>query len=106
MIISPVAFHRALFRQGRKPELVRYAHKMLTGGLAFLLVSMVSSVLLITDYLLAWPMTVLATVATGAFFVAFWAAIPWFRHNWIDDDAVEEDEEVTGDDRLTTDRAS
>ena len=33
MLISPVAFHRALFRQGRKPELVRYAYKMLTGGL-------------------------------------------------------------------------
>src|SRR5258708_11766918 len=31
MIISPVAFHRALFRQGRKPELVRYAHRMATG---------------------------------------------------------------------------
>jgi len=53
MIIAPVAFHRALFRQGRKPELVRYAHRMATGGLAFLLVSMVSAVLLITDYLLA-----------------------------------------------------
>src|SRR3954467_9353285 len=33
MIIGPVAFHRALFRQGRKPELVRYAHRMATGGL-------------------------------------------------------------------------
>jgi len=30
LIIAPVAFHRALFRQGRKPELVRYAHGMLT----------------------------------------------------------------------------
>src|SRR3954466_7434131 len=52
MIIAPVAFHRALFRQGRKPELVRYAHRMASGGLAFLLVSMLSSILLITDYLL------------------------------------------------------
>src|SRR4051794_368972 len=32
MIISPVAFHRALFRQGRKPELVRFAHRMASGG--------------------------------------------------------------------------
>jgi hypothetical protein len=38
MIISPVAFHRALFRQGRKPELVRYAHRMATGGLAIMLI--------------------------------------------------------------------
>src|SRR3954451_17524891 len=47
MIIAPVAFHRALFRQGRKPELVRYAHKMATGGLSFLLISLISSVLLV-----------------------------------------------------------
>jgi amino acid permease len=93
MIISPVAFHRALFRQGRKPELVRYAHRMATGGLAFTLLSMVSSVLLITDYLLnTWAALVL-TVATAAFFLAFWAAIPWSRRNWVDEDAEEEDEE-------------
>src|ERR1700761_1578050 len=40
LIISPVAFHRALFRQGRKPELVRYAHAMATAGLGFMFVSM------------------------------------------------------------------
>ena len=95
MIIAPVAFHRALFRQGRKPELVRYAHRMATGGLAFLLVSMVSSVLLITDYLLPKPMQIILTSATAVFFLTFWAAIPWFRHNWIDEDAEEEDEEVS-----------
>jgi hypothetical protein len=96
MIIAPVAFHRALFRQGRKPELVRYAHRMATGGLAFLLISMVASVLLITDYLLNDWVAVVLTVATGAYFLTFWAAIPWFRHNWIDENDIEEDEESSG----------
>ncbi|MEV8508006.1 DUF6328 family protein [Actinoplanes sp. NPDC051475] len=93
MIISPVAFHRALFRQGRKPELVRYAHRMATGGLAFMLISMVSSVLLITDYLLNFWVAVILTVVTGAYFVTFWAAIPFARRNWLDEDAEEEDED-------------
>jgi uncharacterized protein DUF6328 len=94
MIISPVAFHRALFRQGRKPELVRHAHRMATGGLAFMLISMVSSILLITDYLLnIWAATVLSIIA-GAWFLTFWAVIPAFKRNWIDDDAEEEDEEA------------
>jgi hypothetical protein len=106
MIIAPVAFHRALFRQGRKPELVRYAHRMATGGLAFLLVSMVSSVLLITDFLLETPMQIILTAATGVFFLTFWAAIPWFRHNWIDDDAEEEDEAVSDGDPTPTARVS
>jgi len=93
MIIAPVAFHRALFRQGRKPELVRYAHRMASGGIAFLLIAMVSSVLLITDFLLSfWPALILTVIAGGAF-LTFWAFLPWFRHNWVDEDLEDEDEE-------------
>jgi amino acid permease len=106
MIISPVAFHRALFRQGRKPELVRYAHRMATAGLAFMLVSMVASVLLITDYLLdVWVATVV-TVIAGGWFLTFWALVPWFRHNWIDEDAEEEDEESSGADISAGERSA
>ena len=97
MIISPVAFHRALFRQGRKPELVRYTHRMATGGLAFLLVAMVSSVFLIADYLLGRPAATILGGATAAWFIALWAAIPWYRHNWIDAGAEEEDESARDD---------
>jgi hypothetical protein len=86
MIISPVAFHRALFRQGRKPELVRYAHRMATGGLAFMLVSMVSSVLLITDFLLSTWVAVTLTVVTGVWFLTFWVILPFVRRNWAEDD--------------------
>ncbi len=110
MIIAPVAFHRALFRQGRKPELVRYAHRMATGGLAFLLIAMVAAVLLITDYLLAWPMTIILTSSAAIFFLVFWALIPWQRRNWISDDDEEEDEaagfDVVTEDERSADRVS
>ena len=102
MIIAPVAFHRALFRQGRKPELVRYAHRMATGGLAFLLISVVSAVLLITDYLLSFPLALVLTAVTAAFFVTFWAAIPWFRHNWIDEDFEEEEDDESASGEVVT----
>jgi putative flippase GtrA len=92
MLIAPVAFHRALFRQGRKPELVRYAHRMAASGIAFLLIAMVSSVLLVTDYLLSfWPALVL-TVIAGSSFLTFWVFIPWARRTWVDEDLEEEDE--------------
>ena len=97
MIISPVAFHRALFRQGRKPELVRYAHRMATGGLACMLVSMVSSVLLITDFLTNIWVALILTGIAALFFLTFWAAVPWARRNWVDDDDEEEDEEFAED---------
>jgi amino acid permease len=86
MIISPVAFHRALFRQGRKPELVQFAHRMATGGLAFTLVAMVASVLLITDFLFSWAASVVLTVVTAAVFLTFWAVLPFVRRSWIDED--------------------
>jgi O-antigen/teichoic acid export membrane protein len=85
LIISPVAFHRALFRQGRKPELVRYSHTMATGGLGCMLVSMVASVLLITDYVLNTWAAVVLTVVTGAWFLTFWVILPTIRRNWEED---------------------
>jgi amino acid permease len=93
MIISPVAFHRALFRQGRKPELVRFAHKMATGGLAFMLIAMVSSILLITDFLLNLTSAIILTTIAGAWFLLFWAALPFVRRNWVDDDDSDDDQE-------------
>ncbi|MEO3779074.1 DUF6328 family protein [Micromonospora sp. B11E3] len=93
MIISPVAFHRALFRQGRKPELVRFAHRMASGGLAFMLLSMVSAVLLITDFVLSRPIAVVLTVLTGVWFLVFWVFLPFARRNWGDDDIDDEDDD-------------
>lgn len=90
MIISPVAFHRALFRQGRKPELVRYAHRMASGGLAFTLISMVSSVLLVTDYLLSLWLAVILTAVTGAWFLTLWAILPFARRNWGEDSLIDD----------------
>ncbi|MDG4832692.1 DUF6328 family protein [Solwaraspora sp. WMMD1047] len=86
LIISPVAFHRALFRQGRKPELVRFAHRMASGGLALMLIAMVSSVLLITDYLLPRPLAFVLSGVTAVWFLSFWAGLPYLRRNWAEDD--------------------
>ncbi|MFC7278801.1 DUF6328 family protein [Paractinoplanes rhizophilus] len=103
MIIAPVAFHRALFRQGRKPELVRYAHRMAGGGLAFLLIAMVSSVLLVTDFILSRTVALVLAGVTALFFVGLWAAIPLYRRNLIGLADEEEDDELIGDDPKRSD---
>jgi amino acid permease len=97
LIISPVAFHRALFRQGRKPELVRYAHAMATGGLAFMLVSMVSAVLLITDYIVTRPISFVLSGLTAVWFLTFWAGLPFLRRSWGEEDVDDEDEDEDED---------
>lgn len=92
LIISPVAFHRALFRQGRKPELVRFAHRMASGGLAFMLISMVSAVLLITDFVLSRPIAFLLSALTALWFLTFWMIMPFARRNWGEDDVDDDDD--------------
>ena len=91
LIISPVAFHRALFRQGRKPELVRYSHAMATGGLACMLVAMVSAVLLVADFVLNRPVALLLSGVTAVWFLTFWGALPFLRRNWGDEDEDDDD---------------
>jgi hypothetical protein len=51
-IIAPVAYHRMLFRRGRKPQLVAAAHRLAAIGLAFRLVAMAGAILLVTDFVL------------------------------------------------------
>ncbi|WP_433263392.1 DUF6328 family protein [Micromonospora vinacea] len=93
LIISPVAFHRALFRQGRKPELVRFAHRMASGGLAFMLIAMVSAVLLITDFVLDRPIAFVLSALAGIWFLTFWVALPFARRNWGEDDIDDDDDD-------------
>jgi hypothetical protein len=89
MIIAPVAYHRALFRRGRKPELVRSAHRMASGGLAFMLVAMVGSVLLVSDVVLGRPLALVVTAAAAIWFVLLWGVFPLLRRG---DDRAAEDE--------------
>jgi hypothetical protein len=85
MLIAPVAYHRMLFRRGRKPQLVRSAHRMASGGLAFLLVAMVGAVLLVLDFLIGRvPAFLLSAVAAG-WLVLLWAVLPWRRRREIPD---------------------
>jgi hypothetical protein len=92
LIISPVAFHRALFRKGRKPELVHFAHRMATGGLGFMLIAMVSSVLLITAFVLPRPLAFVLSALTAVWFLTFWAGLPLLgRRHWGDGDEAGED---------------
>jgi hypothetical protein len=67
--IGPVAFHRLLFAQGHKPDLVRLGNRMAVTGLGLLWLTPGSVLLFVTDVVLT-PWTALAlsavfTVGTG-----------------------------------------
>jgi O-antigen/teichoic acid export membrane protein len=76
LLIAPVSDHRQVFRQGRKPELVRTASTLAQAGLGALLVAIIGAVFLVLDVVagLGWA-TGLAVVIT-LLYLALWYMLP------------------------------
>jgi hypothetical protein len=79
LLIAPTAFHRILFRCGDKEYLVLTANRFTLAGLAFVALSMVGALLLVSDLMFDGAV-VLATGALAAFgCVACWCVAPLLR---------------------------
>jgi hypothetical protein len=59
------------------------------GGLGCMLVSMVASVLLITDFLLSRPAAIVLSAVTAVWFLTLWVMLPFIRRNWGEQDPEE-----------------
>jgi O-antigen/teichoic acid export membrane protein len=81
LLIAPVSFHRLVFRQGRKPELVRTASVLAQLGLGCLLVCVVGAVLLVVDVVsgVGWAAGLAAGVA--GLYVGLWYVLPLVRRD-------------------------
>jgi Family of unknown function (DUF6328) len=75
--IAPVAYHRVLFRMGRKPQIVRASHRLATLGLVFLFLAMMGAILLVTDFVLGLGWAIPISGVAAAWFVALWWFLPW-----------------------------
>jgi hypothetical protein len=76
-LIAPVAYHRVLFRRGRKPQIVHAAHRLATLGLVFLGLAMIGAILLVTDFVLGLGWAIAITAVTAAWFLLLWWLLPW-----------------------------
>ncbi len=76
-LIAPVALHRAMFRQGRKREVVEIAAKLAQGGLFLLFLAICGAILFILDFLLTRPLAIGLSVGVTAVFVVLWYVFPW-----------------------------
>jgi hypothetical protein len=94
MIIAPVAYHRMLFRRGRKPQLVRSAHRMASGGLAFLVVAIVCAVLLVLDFLVGRTLAIILSAIAAMWLVLLWGVLPWLRRGNSEEDLDPDDNEI------------
>jgi hypothetical protein len=79
LLIAPTAFHRILFRRGDKEYLVVVANRFTLAGLAFVAVSMVGALLLVSDLMFDGAV-VLATGGLATFgCVMCWCVAPLLR---------------------------
>jgi hypothetical protein len=79
LLIAPTAYHRFLFRQGRKAEVVAFANRAILIGLGFLAFAMVGAILLVTHLLFGPAAAVPITIVFGAIIGGLWYAFPLFR---------------------------
>src|SRR5690349_17917963 len=75
-IIAPVSGHRQVFRQGRKPELVRWSSRLAQIGLAFLLVSMIGAVFLVLDVVAGLRWAAVLGAAVAVLYLLLWYVLP------------------------------
>jgi hypothetical protein len=76
LLVGPVAAHRVLFQRGRKRELVRAGHRMALAGLAFLALTLASSLLLVLDIAVGRWGAVLLTAGLLVTTAVLWLGIP------------------------------
>src|SRR5262245_11741821 len=72
LLITPAAYHRRIFRQGRKPELVKVASLLVEVGLAFLALAIVGTVFVALDMAFNRIAAIAAGAAVALLAVSLW----------------------------------
>jgi hypothetical protein len=76
LLIAPVSYHRLVFRQGRKAQLVKVASRLAVLGLFCLLVAMLGAVFLVVDVVVRATAAGLIVGGLAALYVFLWYVLP------------------------------
>jgi hypothetical protein len=75
LLIGPVGYHRTVFRQRLRPQLVTTGHRYAVAGLVLLLLALVGAVQLAASFVLGTWASLLAAALAGLF-ATLWFVIP------------------------------
>lgn len=97
LLIGPVGYHRTVFRQRLRPQLVKTGHRYAIAGLVLLLLALVGAVQLAASFVLGGWASILAAALAGLF-ATLWFVIPLFhrRRHQRRPDAQDADLPATG----------
>jgi Family of unknown function (DUF6328) len=76
LIVAPVAFHRALFRQGERKWIVESANRAARYGLSTLAATMAGVVWLVFDVVVGGPASHIAGALSITMFAVLWGVLP------------------------------
>ena len=76
LVVAPVAFHRILFRQRRRPWLVDAANRCAQVGLQTLALTVSGVVFLVFDMVIDRTASAIALALTAVFFALLWLYVP------------------------------
>jgi len=79
LLLAPVAYHRLVFRQHRKEQLVKDANTLAILGLGAVGMAVSASVLLVVSYVEPGFIVTIITVFTVCLFAAVWFVLPLAR---------------------------
>jgi hypothetical protein len=79
LLLAPVAYHRLVFRQQRKEQLVKDANVLAILGLVAVGLAISASVLLVVSYVESGATVVIITVVTVCLFAVLWFVLPMVR---------------------------
>lgn len=79
LLLGPVAYHRLVFRRGKKEGLVRAANKMAIAGLAAVGLAVSAAVLLVTSFVAGGLATILVSAFVFLLLGVLWFAFPLAR---------------------------
>jgi hypothetical protein len=75
-LIAPAAWHRLLFRHGRRAEIVSSANAFALAGLVLLAAAMTGSVMLVAEVIVGGTWASVVGGFAGALFVLLWFLLP------------------------------
>ncbi len=76
LLIAPTAYHRVLFRAGKKPEIVAYSNRVVILGLIALALAMGCAIALIAHLVFGTASAIIVLVAALLLFGLLWGVIP------------------------------
>ena len=81
--IAPTAFHRMVWQENKKPEVIGMGNRQFIAGLTALALAMIGAVALVTDVLFKGSTLAVTVVAVGVLFAWLWFGLGLVRRSQV-----------------------